>query len=116
MIAPISRSCHATCCGLGFTSAKFWANDSVAHSVNMAQTAAVLWNIIFIGPSMIWESKTSSSPLLKYRLAHTFVVRHVAQQTHQLVRSTVDTSVFLEYAHHDAIPAERLSNLDMGCA
>ncbi len=28
----------------------------------------------------------------------------------------IDTSVFLQYAHHDAIPAELLSKLDMGCA
>jgi hypothetical protein len=28
----------------------------------------------------------------------------------------VDTSVFLQYARHDAIHAELHSNLDMGCA
>src|SRR5579863_1697822 len=31
MMAPVSRSCHATCCGLGFTSTKFCASENVAQ-------------------------------------------------------------------------------------
>src|SRR5580658_4333915 len=48
MIAPISKSCQATCCGLGFTSVKFCANENVAPSTSTEHTMTVLRNSLFV--------------------------------------------------------------------
>src|SRR5215471_16271431 len=35
MMAPISRSCHSVCCGVGFTSAKFCAEHAARKTPNI---------------------------------------------------------------------------------
>src|SRR5882724_9083758 len=63
MMAPISKSCHATCCGLGFTSAKFCANKNVPRRKTIHSNAAVLRCVQFmVIPAIREQAATFAQP------------------------------------------------------
>src|SRR3984957_2986873 len=101
--APISRSCQATCCGLGFTSVKFCPNEPVAQIQRkiIAGSVKVLGNVwrIFSSIQASFDWTTLLPPAVVefvpglprlppchrflWSLAHEFILGNVGKPIHK---------------------------------